>query len=147
MVSTLSQLDTKKVADAGVTIALTDPYTAEQLTLADGSVMSITVLGRDSAKMREYVRKVTDKRLEELRKNKSQSFSLEESESEKAGALAAVTVAWNLPPIDEGSTVAPPCTESNARALYSDPRFPWIVEQLDAVIADRASFFKAASTA
>ena len=138
----LASLDTKTPAEAGVVVQLDNPFTGEPLTLDDGSPCTITVLGQDSAKMRAYTRQVTDRNIERLRKGRD-AMKSEAAEADRIGGLATVTTAWNLFPLD-GQTLD--CTERNAKKLYSDPRFPWIVEQLEKAVMDRARFFPRASS-
>lgn len=141
-------LDTKAAAEAGAAISLLNPFTDEPLLLDDGSAVSITVLGADSAKMREYSRQVTDERLAatqaaQSKNKKAPIVTIGKLEREKFEGLAAVTVSWNVFPLD-GEVLA--CTEANALRLYADPRFPWIAEQLNSAVVDRARFFKKPST-
>lgn len=132
-------LDTKAAAEAGAAIPLENPFTNEPLFLDDGSPVTITVMGADSAVMREYVRQITDDRLAAAQKDKKRVVTIGKLEREKVEGLAAVTVAWNVFPLD-GETLA--CNKTNACRLYADPRFPWIIEQIDRAVVDRARFFK-----
>ena len=51
--------------------------------------------------------------------------------------LAACTLSWKGV-IVEGKSL--PCTRENAVMLYT--RFPWLKEQAEAFVADRASYFR-----
>jgi hypothetical protein len=137
-----ADLDTKTPAEAGAELHLENPKTGDPIYLADGSPATITFMGPDSAKVRAFQRRHTDDALEAARRNKS-PISAEASERRTVGELAAITLRWNVPPLD-GQPV--PCTEANARKLYGDPRLPWIVEQAVRFVTDRARFFKSAST-
>lgn len=137
-------LDTKAAAEAGATIPLLNPYTDEPLFLDDGTPASITIMGSDSAAMREYSRQITDERLaaaqEAQNKNKKAPVvTIGKLERQKFEGLAAVTLRWNVFPLD-GEVLK--CTEANALRLYSDPRLPWIAEQLNTAVVDRARFFQ-----
>lgn len=137
----LAALDTKAAAEQGTAVQLENPITGEPLIDGQGDPVTITVLGMDSAKMRHYMRTVNDRHLEQFRRQKNPLTS-EHQEKEKIEGLAKVTVGWSGIALD-GHVLE--FNEANARMLYSDPRFPWIVEQLDKAVADRARFFKAAS--
>lgn len=137
-----AQLDTKTAAEIGAEMILENPKTGEPIVLADGSFASITFQGPDSAKVRAFQRRHTDDVIEAARKGKSPP-SAEANERRTIGELAAITLRWNVPPLD-GQTV--PCNEANAKRLYGDPRLPWIVEQAVRFVADRVRFFKSAST-
>jgi hypothetical protein len=148
IISDFSELDTKAASEAGATLHLRHPATGELLYLSDKSPATIDFLGVDSAKMRAYHRKITDRRLEQSREQRAgkkmkNPVTAATLEREKAEGLATVTRGWNIFPID-GKTLS--CTEQNATKLYSDPRFLWVGEQADEFIAERLNFFKTASS-
>lgn len=137
----LSTLDSKAASEAGTTIEIISPATGEPL-LDDGKPVAITIIGIDSAKLRGIARKLNDRRMTDIRKGKNADFDSEVADEEKAKLYAAATIAWEGIALD-GSVLE--CNDRNAKKLYSDPRFPWLVEQIDKAIADRQRFFKTAS--
>jgi hypothetical protein len=138
-----SNYDSKAPAEAGATIDILSPATGDPLMDGDTPV-TITILGIDSAKLRGIARRLTELRINNLRKGKNDEFDAAEAEAQKVSLLAAATLAWSG--IGLGSTEPLECNEKNAKILYSDPRFPWLVEQIDKAIADRQRFFKKASS-
>lgn len=143
-VADLSSLDTKAAAERGIVVDLEHPFTPEKPFVDDAGVpYSITILGGDAGKVRAKGRKQLDRYISLIRKNKDPGDS-ETSEQDNIDRLATATIAWHLPPLD-GAELPDP-TEHLARKLYSDSRFPWIVEQLTKAINDRARFFVKSST-
>lgn len=138
----LSTLDTKAAAEEGSFVELEDPRTDEVLRDDDGKAYYIEVIGMDSEKLRAVSRKITDKRVTNIRKNKDVEFDSEAADKERAGVYASATKSWYLPPLD-GQVIE--CNERNAKKLYLDPRFPWLAEKIDKEIANRKRFFKKAS--
>lgn len=136
-------LDTKSAAERGLVVELEDPRNeSAPFVDDDGKPFSITILGGDAGKIREKTRKQLDSYLTKARKNKEADSRA--AEAEHIDKLAAATIAWHLPTLD-GETLPAP-NEHVARKLYSDPRFPWIVEQLTRAMNDRGRFFSTSST-
>ena len=140
----LSTLDTKAPAEQGLVVELENPFEPEKPFVDDDGVpYSITILGADAGKVRAAEKKQLNRILTAIRKNKD--ADAEAGEQDNIEKLAAATLAWHLPSVD-GEVLPNPPTERAARKLYSDPRFPWIVEQLTKRIGDRARFFKKSSS-
>lgn len=139
----LNTLDTKTPAEQGIVVELEHPLNPETPFVDDDGVpYSITILGGDAGKVRAKERKQVDRILSAIRKNRDPGDA-ETGERDNIDKLAAATLAWHLPPLD--GELLPDPTEHIARKLYSDPRFPWIAEQLTKRIGDRARFFKKSS--
>lgn len=139
----LNTLDTKAASEAGIVVELEHPFNPETPFEDDeGVAYSITILGSDAGKVRAKGRKQLDRYISLIRKNKDPGDA-EAGEQDNIDKLATATIAWHLPALD--GEVLPEPTEHIARKLYSDPRFPWIVEQLTKAIGDRARFFKKSS--
>jgi hypothetical protein len=135
----LAQYDTKTAAERGMIVDFPDPRDPDKLVEINGKPVTITILGADAAKVRAVGRKTLDKVIEKIRKNKDVGGA-KETEQDQIERLAAATVVWSDNwIIDDGE---PPlvCSEAAARALYSDPRFPWIVERLQKKLDDRTGF-------
>lgn len=141
----LSDVDAQAAAERGRGIQIKDPRdaTGETLLMVDGEPFTIYIVGSDSKKVKAKVHQTLDKAYEAARKGKGSS-SAADAEKEVADTLAAATTHWTpVLPLD-GQPF--PCTEQNARKLYSDPRFPFIAEQLAKEVENRAAFFAAGST-
>lgn len=139
----LSTFDTKTAAEAGTFVHLESPATGEPLYDDASQPIGITILGGDSEKVRRELRKISDRKIERIRKGQSLPDA-EASRKEDIAVMAAATVSWQGLVVDG---VALECTESAARKLYGDPRFPWIMEQLEKVLGDRKRFFATSSPA
>lgn len=140
----LSTLDTKAAAEQGIVVELEHPFNPTAPFVDDeGNPYYIKILGSDAGKVREKSRKQVDRILSLLHKGRAPGDS-ETGERDNVDRLAAATIEWNLPALD--GQPMPPASEHAARKLYSDPRFPWIVEQLTKAINDRARFFSKSST-
>ena len=126
----LATLDTKAAANEGADITLTNPITGEDTDI------TIRVLGRDSDAFKRVESEQLKRRLEKTRKAKKFSpMSAEEAEEDGFDLLAACTTAWTNVALDGG-----PLPFSAANALMVYKRFPWIKEQVDQAIGDRAVF-------
>lgn len=137
-----SDLDSKTAAETGTVMEVDDPRNDEKLTDPEGKPYWIELIGTDSAKLKAISRKFIDRRVNGIRKGKNEDFDSDTADQERVQLYAAATKSWYLLPID-GEALE--CNEKNAKRLYSDARFPWLVEQIDKAIADRKRFFKKAS--
>lgn len=126
--SIAAKIDTKSAANEGAKMEVRDAA-GVLLTKADGSPITITLLGRDSDTFVKQENANTNRRLAQGSRLK---LTAEALKSEAISLLARCTVAWDF---DED------CTYENARELYT--RFPAIKEQADEFISDRANFTKA----
>lgn len=68
----------------------------------------------------------------------------EEMESMKAEHLAAYTLGWTGYVDESGASVA--FSKATALALYRDPEMAWLVDQLDAALANKELFIKRSAT-
>jgi hypothetical protein len=124
-----------KVEDT-TTITLVDPIDMETvLTNADGSPMTVTVLGPFSKKYKELNFKVQDKRLKQMQRTGGKmQISAEELTRSAREILVGCVVDWNITVEDDPE----PCTpEAVARVLEE---FEWVASQLDIVIGSEQNF-------
>ncbi|HBI47999.1 MAG TPA: hypothetical protein DDX93_04695 [Smithella sp.] len=135
----LAALDTVKGSNAGFEVSIYNPATHEDLGLF------ITVLGKDSDEFQKVSRSQQKRRMEKLSKGgfRNTNIPIESIEADGIQLLAAVTKSWRQ---GEKQTITVgvnelPCTKDNAAALYE--RFPWIKEQVDIAVGDRANFINA----
>lgn len=101
----------------------------------DDTPMTIGVIGADSDEAIKARRSATNRRIQAGARAK---VTAEGMEAQDNGYLASLTKRWN---ITMGGT-KPECTKAAALALYSNPQFAFIREQIDAAIGERANFLK-----
>jgi hypothetical protein len=130
----LSQLDTQKGADEGFELTLVHPKTGERLP------MVITLLGYDSAAYQDAMLDQQRVRFKEMQKSRRREMTPEELDAAALELLVVATRAWRGMKLD-GTELA--CTPENARTVYR--RFPWIREQANEAIGDRANFLPCSS--
>lgn len=130
----LSSIDTVKGANEGFDVQIYHPGTNEDLGI------TIRVLGKDSDEFQKKSREQSKKRMAKMSKGGFRSTAavpVEEIERDGLELLAACTKSWDGIVVD-GKAVD--CTQPNAIDIYE--RFPWIKEQVDTAIGDRANFIK-----
>lgn len=118
----LTQLN---VSDAGSSdMVLRHPATGEDLDI------TIKLLGKDSAEYRKAVSKVGNSRI-----NQRKKVTVEQTQQDALDLLVAVTVGWaGMTENGEELEFSP----ENAKRVYRD--YPWIKEQADEFVHDRANF-------
>jgi len=118
-----------------------NPKTGKQMMLPGGKdPVTITLAGRDSEIYRRVSRDLVNKRVEAARAAGAADVqqSDEDLENEALDLLSALTVNWN------GITANKepyPFSNENARKLYE--RLPWLREEVDRFVGNRANFMKA----
>lgn len=130
----LAAIDTVKGANEGFSVRIYHPGTNEDLDI------TINVLGKDSDEFQKVSRAQSKKRMAKMQKGGFRSTTaipVEEIEADGIQLLAACTKTWAGVVMD-GKTID--CTADNAVMIYE--RFPWIKEQIDTAIGDRANFIK-----
>jgi hypothetical protein len=132
----LSSIDTVKGSNEGFDVKIYHPGTMADLNI------TINVLGKDSDEFQKVSRAQSKKRLEKMTKGGFRAHSMtpppEEIEADGLELLAKCTKSWSGVVID-GKEVE--FSHDNAIMVYT--RFPWIKEQIDVAIGDRANFIKA----
>ena len=128
----LANIDTVKGAIEGLTLRFT-PATNEDLGI------TINVIGKDSDEFQKITREQTKKRMQKAAKGgfRNVTIPVEELEEDSLKLLAACTKGWSGV-VENGKAVE--CTKENAMAIYE--KYPWIREQVDTAIGDRANFIK-----
>ena len=130
----LSSIDTVKGSNEGFDVQIYHPGTNEDLGI------SIHVLGKDSDEFIKVSRAQSKKRLAKMSKGGFRNTApvpVEEIDQDSLALLAACTKSWKGV-IVEGKAIE--CTPDNVVMIYE--RFPWIREQVDTAIGDRANFIK-----
>lgn len=115
-------------ADAGVEMVVAHPGTGEPTDAA------ITLAGVDSQAWRRANHELASRLLKSSRGKIDKTFG--EREANTAEMLASVTLRWRNVE-DEGKQLV--CTPEIAKKLYLD--YPWLAEQVDSFIGNRANFF------
>jgi hypothetical protein len=133
----LKSLDTQAPAESGTDVELEHPATGDPLKNDDGSKWIITVRGIDSKAVKDVQKKQQNRFSERLRK-RGQFGDAESNEKEQVERLVAATIGWKGLIMDGAQYEF---SRENAEKLYGDPRFPWIVEQVNAAMVDRKRFF------
>lgn len=134
----LASIDTVKGANAGFDVKIYHPGTNEDIGV------NIRVLGKDSDEFQRISRAQKKRRMDKLIKGgfRGANIPLESIEQDAIDLLASLTKGWKQEDKAtitlDGEELA--CTKENAVAVYE--RFPWIKEQIDAAIGDRANFIK-----
>jgi len=143
----IGDIDTVKGSNEGFDVELYHPGTNADIGII------ITVLGKDSDEFQKITRQQNKKRMDRMSKNGFRSGkvappSQDEIDSDNLDMLAGCTTGWKVIDDDgvelgtmllDGDEV--PFSTENAKKIYK--RFPWIKEQVDTAIGDRANFIKA----
>jgi hypothetical protein len=145
----LAELSPKAAAESGVEITLYHPKT--NLPLAE----RITIYGADSEVVKGVQRRLLNRRMERAtrsRNNKS-TVSAEENEAEGLELVVAGVKSWRtiMPKKEDEPEQSRPqielavgewldCTPENIKRVFE--RLPWMKEQVDQGIADRANFLQ-----
>lgn len=130
----LKDLDSIGAAEMGAEMSLRHPVTKEVLLQADKKTpIKIKLAGTDSERWRSAQRKRTNARL----KSRQRSLTAEELESEGLELLVECTLGWQGM-VYSGTPLE--CTPSNVRMVYQER--PWVREQVDEFMGDRANFMK-----
>jgi hypothetical protein len=133
----LSDLSTASLSDSGAAMELCHPATNQVLKGDDDKPITITLAGIDSDIYRKAQRKQLNKRLQAGR-GKAPKLTAEELEEEALDVLAQCTLAWSGNFSVRGQKLE--CNRANARTLYSE--MPWIREQADAFMGERANYIR-----
>lgn len=129
----LSSIDTVKGSNEGFDVRIYHPGTNEDLDIV------INILGKDSDEFQKVSRAQNKKRMAKMTKGgfRNTAVPVEEIEQDSIQLLAACTKSWSGIVVD-GKPVE--FSQDNAVMIYE--RFPWIKEQVDVAMGDRANFIK-----
>jgi hypothetical protein len=135
----LSKYNVSKQAEQGAWLELEAPDTGEILRNDEGEAVAIKVLGMDSKAWRNKNRDFQRQRIQKMARSKSRNIDYTVSDEDACELLAECTIEWkNI--IENGEEIE--CNSGNAFDLYM--KYPWIREQVDAFIGERANFFPSA---
>lgn len=134
-------LDTVTSATCGVPMRIVGP-TGAPVRAADGTYVSVFLMGTDSDAYRRRANEAVLERMERAKSGRQVEMSdLEEAEEKALSLVVDCTVGWDGVYDTEGALV--PFTRENVRSFYK--AFPAAREQADRFIADRANFLPASS--
>lgn len=124
-------LDSLALQDT-TTLQLTHPAT-EELLFDGEEVVGIELYGQAS---KQYRNAITALQNRALRRGNKQKATVEQLREESIGLLTAcsargVNLEYNGAPLDNADAF---------RTLYSDPKFAWIKDQVDAALGDVSRF-------
>lgn len=136
----LSKLDVVAGANAGYECELLHPATAKPLGIF------IKLRGHDSDEAKAVSSAQRQRRIDAAAAGKASMFSMLPTAEVEANAielLAACTFAWRDASLDVADVIEVdgeklPCTPDNVKKIYRG--YPWIVEQVDGVVSNRANF-------
>lgn len=132
----LAALDTAERAEAGVEMAVCHPVSGEPLSARDGAPVAIRLAGLDSCRFERASAALAGRRLAAEQRGPDPEAGVDGlTRGERARFLAMVTVDWRGVALDG---VVLSCTTDNAEKLYL--RLPWLLDQIDRFVADRANF-------
>jgi hypothetical protein len=131
----LAAIDTVKGSNEGFDVKIYHPGTMVDLGII------INVLGKDSDEFQRISRAQSKKRMAKMTKGGFRVQNMtpppEEIEADGIELLAKCTRSWSGVVIDNAEIEF---SYDNALMIYE--RFPWIKEQVDAAVGDRANFIK-----
>lgn len=130
----LATLDSVKAANEGAAMEVLHPTSNVPLKDDQENPITITLIGQDSDKVKKRQRLEMNKRLKAGRRS---TMTAEELEEQGLELLAFCTVSWSGIKLD-GQLLD--CTADNAMKVYK--RVPWLREQVDSFVGDRANFLK-----
>lgn len=121
----MSALDCVPQANAGAIMDVLHPVKGTKTGI------QITLAGMDSDRYRDFKRSRQNKK---IREQGPGPLTVEDIEEVGLDALVELTLGWKMRV--DGADL--PCTPANVKAVYK--RFPWLKEQVDAFVAQRANF-------
>lgn len=129
----LAQADVVKDANKGGEVSLYHPTNGKDVGI------TIYIVGKDSDTFKAIQAEQNRKRMAKIQKGgfRAANTAVANVDQEAVELLAACTTGWSRMPLN-GKDV--PFSTENAETIYA--KFPWIKEQVDVAIADRALFTK-----
>lgn len=129
----LDELNLEPQANEGATLTLLHPITDEPLFNDNGEPMLIHLVGSESTIMNDEIKIRARKKVNK----KSKSNNIDEVIESSTNILAVCTIGWQGI-CENGVDIV--FSKENAISLYT--RYPWVRQQVDAFICERANFFK-----
>lgn len=117
-------------------VTIYDVKTGEAILKEDGSPVTITVHGSDSARYKQAVHEHANERIQRLQRGGVQAPSAEQQEAREVDTVVRCTETWDGFYDENGDPLK--CTHENVRGLYQYD--PAIYEQVYAAIHNRKNF-------
>ena len=119
------------------TMPIRHPVTNKPLVEDDGTPWELQLIGQDSREFTKRQHALAQKRIDDgtIVPGKRTKIDLEEIQDEAIDLLVLCTKGWKGIKLDGASL---PFTPENCKMLYT--QYPWIKEQADQFIANRANF-------
>ncbi len=127
----IADLDIRAAADEGTEVELLHPITREKLGIV------FHILGSDSFAYRDKRTELARRRVQKYDNGRGPNINVDEIEDNACELLAACTTGWSSFP-ENGKEIT--FSEKEAYRIYR--QYPWIKEQIDAAVSDRAIFLK-----
>ena len=128
-------------ADEPRPMPVTDPVTGAPITNPDGSAVVLMLYGQDSDVYRRITDANANRRLEHAVGGRRAKLTAEQLRAESLEVVVACTAGWEGIEWDGAPLAFSP---ANARKLYT--ALPWLQEQAEGFIGDRAHFFGPSKT-
>ena len=136
----LADYDVHTNAERGMPMPLMHPRSLTPLVNADGTKVTITMLGRASDTYRDLQRVINEENV--LRQSQGVRTTLDDVTAENTRMLLVCCKAWNLDRLDGRPF---PYSEENARRLFTDPRFIWVRDAALMFMRNDGNFLPTAS--
>ena len=137
----LASMDTVKGSNEGFDVKIYHPGTLVDLGIV------INVLGKDSDEFQKVSRSQSKKRMAKMTKGGFRAQSMtpppEEIEADGLDLLAKCTKSWKQGDKNAITLDGKELEFSYGAAVVIYTRFPWMKEQIDIAVGDRANFIKA----
>ncbi len=131
----IANLDTRTRSEAGVQMPLINPRSGAPILDDAGAPVTISLLGPNSAKFKEVMRKLQLRRVD--MGSRGVKMAEEDFERERFETLVAVTVGWSFDKLDAKDFAFSP---ENARIFWSDGRWDWVRSQAHAFCQQDGNF-------
>lgn len=131
----LASLDSRTRSVAGVRFKVRDPRTATPMRNSVGEEVFVLLHGRNSPIFEQLQQQANDARA--ARAAAGIELSSEELRQERVDYVAGCTSGWNIEQLD-GQPF--PYSPENAKRMWADKRFSWLLNEAWAFVINEANF-------
>lgn len=128
----LKDIKLTELSDKGAVMTVVHPTKEEPMLDDRGEPMTIRLVGADSSQFRAASARIANREIKKRKANRT----VEKSEANAIELLAACTIDWSIQVEDEPE----PFSRENAEIVYRE--HPWLREQVDIFVGDRANFLE-----
>lgn len=118
----IASMDTRSKSEAGVAMPILHPKTLAPILNSDNKPVTITLKGRDSTAFTNAQREMNQRRAD--MEGRGIPYDDDSFDRDRLMLICACTVDWNFDSMDGQSF---PYSEDNARKLWSDGRWKWLL--------------------